>query len=76
MIRPCEDNDFDAIFSIIYEAAQAYRGVIPADCWQEELGWCKPAPSQVQAGSKPGPSQVQARSKPHLHGKAVKVGRV
>lgn len=35
MIRPCNDNDFDTIFSIINEAAEAYRGVIPADRWHE-----------------------------------------
>jgi GNAT superfamily N-acetyltransferase len=35
MIRPCTDDDFDAIFAIINEAAQAYRGVIPADRWHD-----------------------------------------
>lgn len=35
MIRPCNDHDFDAILSIVNEAAEAYRGVIPADRWHE-----------------------------------------
>ncbi len=35
MIRPCDDADFDAIYSIVNEAAEAYRGVIPADRWHE-----------------------------------------
>ena len=35
MIRPCTDTDFAAIHRIINDAAQAYRGVIPADCWHE-----------------------------------------
>ncbi len=35
MIRPCIDADFDIICSIINEAAEAYRGVIPADRWHE-----------------------------------------
>ncbi len=35
MIRICRDDDFETIFSIVNEAAQAYRGVIPADRWQE-----------------------------------------
>lgn len=35
MIRPCIDTDFDAIAAIINDGAQAYRGVIPADCWTE-----------------------------------------
>jgi ribosomal protein S18 acetylase RimI-like enzyme len=33
MARPCTDADFDAIHAIINDAAQAYSGVIPADCW-------------------------------------------
>ena len=33
MIRPCTNADFDTILAIINDAAQAYRGVIPADCW-------------------------------------------
>jgi len=33
MIRPCTNDDFDAIHDIINDAAEAYRGVIPADCW-------------------------------------------
>ena len=35
MIRRCGDGDFAAIESVINDAAQAYRGVIPADCWHE-----------------------------------------
>lgn len=35
MIRKCEDSDFEAIYSIINDAATAYRGVIPADRWKE-----------------------------------------
>jgi hypothetical protein len=35
MIRQCTDADIGAIDSIINQAANAYRGVIPADCWHE-----------------------------------------
>ena len=35
MIRLCDDRDFETIHSIINDAAQAYRGVIPSDCWKE-----------------------------------------
>jgi N-acetylglutamate synthase-like GNAT family acetyltransferase len=35
MIRACNHNDFEAIYSIVNEAAEAYRGVIPADRWKE-----------------------------------------
>jgi N-acetylglutamate synthase-like GNAT family acetyltransferase len=35
MIRLCDSLDFDAIYEIINDAAQAYKGVIPVDCWHE-----------------------------------------
>ena len=34
MIRLCTNADFDTILAIINDAAQAYCGVIPADCFQ------------------------------------------
>jgi GNAT superfamily N-acetyltransferase len=34
-IRPCGVQDLPQIFSIINDAAQAYRGIIPADRWHE-----------------------------------------
>ena len=35
MIRQCTKADFAAIEAIINDAARAYRGVIPDDCWHE-----------------------------------------
>lgn len=35
MIRPCGESDFETIYEIVNDAAEAYRGVIPADCWHE-----------------------------------------
>jgi N-acetylglutamate synthase-like GNAT family acetyltransferase len=35
MIRLCTNNDFDAIFEIVNDAARAYKGVIPEDRWHE-----------------------------------------
>ena len=35
MIRPCGDADVPALLEIVNDAAQAYKGVIPADCWRE-----------------------------------------
>jgi GNAT superfamily N-acetyltransferase len=35
MIRPCNQEDFDEIWSIINDGASAYRGIIPADRWSE-----------------------------------------
>ena len=35
MIRPCSNSEFDTIYEIVNDAAQAYRGIIPADRWKE-----------------------------------------
>ena len=35
MIRPCDERDLDEMYAIINEAARAYEGVIPADCYHQ-----------------------------------------
>ena len=35
MIRKCLDGEFEIIYEIINDSAQAYKGVIPMDCWKE-----------------------------------------
>ena len=35
MIRDCGDADFEAVYEIINDAAEAYRGIIPPDRWHE-----------------------------------------
>jgi N-acetylglutamate synthase-like GNAT family acetyltransferase len=35
MIRRCTEGDFETIYTIINDAAEAYRGKIPPDCWKE-----------------------------------------
>ena len=35
MIRTCKPSDFETIYAIINDAAQAYKGIIPADRWHE-----------------------------------------
>jgi N-acetylglutamate synthase-like GNAT family acetyltransferase len=35
MIRQCAEKDFEAIYEVINDAAQAYRGIIPVDRWKE-----------------------------------------
>ena len=35
MIRSCREDEFEAIWEIINDGAQSYKGVIPADCWTE-----------------------------------------
>jgi N-acetylglutamate synthase-like GNAT family acetyltransferase len=35
MIRGCDYRDFEVIWAIINDGAQAYKGIIPADRWTE-----------------------------------------
>ena len=35
MIRPCDQSEFHTIYTIINDAAEAYKRVIPADRWHE-----------------------------------------
>jgi len=35
MIRRCDVRDFELIWAIVNDGAQAYKGVIPEDCWTE-----------------------------------------
>ncbi len=35
MIRPCDSSEFETIYAIVNDAAQAYRGIIPKECWKE-----------------------------------------
>ena len=35
LIRRCTGNDFEDIYTIVNDAAQAYKGVIPPDCWKD-----------------------------------------
>jgi len=35
MIRRCDNCDFEAMWAIVNNGAQAYKGVIPEDCWSD-----------------------------------------
>ena len=35
MIRPCTNQNFETIWTIVNDGAQAYKGIIPADRWTE-----------------------------------------
>jgi len=35
MIRKCTEDDLQTMYAIINDAAQAYKGVIPDDCWHD-----------------------------------------
>ncbi|MDD3581270.1 MAG: GNAT family N-acetyltransferase, partial [Desulfobacca sp.] len=50
MIRPCDQHDFEAIYAIINEAAEAYRGVIPADRWHEPYMPRDELQQEIEAG--------------------------
>lgn len=50
MIRRCVDADLPAIETIVNEAAQAYRGVIPADCWHEPYMTASALNAEIDAG--------------------------
>jgi GNAT superfamily N-acetyltransferase len=50
IIRPCRDDDRIAILAIINAAAEAYRGVIPADRWHEPYMPREELNSEIAAG--------------------------
>jgi N-acetylglutamate synthase-like GNAT family acetyltransferase len=50
MIRRCTEDDIPAIDSIINEAATAYRGVIPPDCWHEPYMRRSDLVAEISAG--------------------------
>jgi len=52
MIRPCAHDDFQVIEAVINEAAQAYRGAIPADCWHEPYITGSALKAEIDAGVK------------------------
>ena len=50
MIRPCVAADLSRIESIVNEAAQAYRGVIPADRWHDPYMPREELEAEIAAG--------------------------
>jgi N-acetylglutamate synthase-like GNAT family acetyltransferase len=50
LIRPCDDRDFEAIYAIINDAAEAYRGVIPEDRWHEPYMSKDDLQHEIQSG--------------------------
>ena len=50
MIRPCTNADFQTIEAVINEAAEAYRGAIPADCWHEPYMTGSALKAEIEAG--------------------------
>ena len=50
MIRRCRPADLIDIFRIINDAAAAYKGVIPADCWHEPYMPMEELKGEINAG--------------------------
>jgi GNAT superfamily N-acetyltransferase len=50
LIRPLRFDEAEAILAIINVAAQAYRGVIPADCWHEPYMSPRELENELRAG--------------------------
>jgi len=49
-IRRCRDDERAAIVGIVNLAAEAYRGVIPADCWHEPYMGGDELDAEIDAG--------------------------
>jgi GNAT superfamily N-acetyltransferase len=49
-IRRCRDDERGAILAIVNAAAEAYRGVIPADCWHEPYMPAGELEAEIAAG--------------------------
>ena len=49
-IRPCRDDERGAILRIVNSAAEAYRGVIPADRWREPYMPSHELDAEIAAG--------------------------
>ncbi len=49
-IRDCLGEDFSAMLTIINAAAEAYRGVIPPDCWHEPYMPSEALRAEIAAG--------------------------
>jgi len=49
-VRPCRDDEREAILAIVNVAAEAYRGVIPADRWHEPYMSFSELDSEIHAG--------------------------
>jgi N-acetylglutamate synthase-like GNAT family acetyltransferase len=49
-VRPCRDDERAAVLAIVNAAAEAFRGVIPADRWHEPYMTRRALDSEIEAG--------------------------
>jgi GNAT superfamily N-acetyltransferase len=50
VIRKCTEADFERIYEIINDSAEAYRGIIPADRWHEPYMSREQLRQEIDAG--------------------------
>jgi N-acetylglutamate synthase-like GNAT family acetyltransferase len=50
MISASNEKDFNEIYELINDAASAYRGIIPADCWHEPYMTKEELKKQIDEG--------------------------
>lgn len=50
LIRLCKENEFEAIFRVINEAARVYKGIIPEDRWKEPYMPRSELQDEIEAG--------------------------
>ena len=49
-IRPCTETDLERMLAIINAAAEAYRGLIPADRWKDPYMPAEELTDEIAAG--------------------------
>ena len=49
-IRRCRDDEREAVLEIVNAAAEAYRGVIPGDCWHEPYMGPEELAGEIESG--------------------------
>ena len=50
MLRECENGDFETIYLIINDAAEAYKGIIPEDRWKVPYMSLEELEEEINAG--------------------------
>ena len=50
MIRQYNNIDFEAIREVINDASQAYKGIIPAECWKKPYMSKKELRCEIEEG--------------------------
>ncbi len=66
MIRRTAEADFDIIWEIVNDGAQAYKGIIPADCWHEPY-MTKGSSAARSALASPRRSEASVRNCLHIY---------